>query len=208
MENINNFNNQFEAKNFKQFVSSFSRQEATNQNIESNRPVIVLPFDFFEGTDAMCNNTNREVRGFFLTRKSPNQSQDIFIIEAMLKLGYGSGGFVQADNDRFNAAIELLKQNPEMKAIDYHTHPNQLGSHYHENFSDFGEGNGGDANSLTNALNKNKKYMHVLITPTHFVTYGIQLPQFKVVKMNSNIVMSKYTDWQNQFNEILNRNSR
>ncbi len=202
------FIQQFEAKNFKNFVSSFRREEARNRSIELNRPSIVLPDEFFEVTASMCNDTDREIRGFFLARKTLNNSNDVYIIESILKLGYGSGGFVQADDDRFSAAIKLLAQHPEMKAIDYHTHPQNLSSHYSENFSNFGEGDGGDAKSLTNALNKNKKYMHVLITPTHFLTYGLDLPQFNVVKStNSNVVMNKFTYWQKEFNDILNQNN-
>jgi hypothetical protein len=198
--------NQFEAKNFRQFVTSFSYDQALSGNLEANHPAIVLPQEFFESVKSMCNDTDRESRGFFLSKKNSNNSQDIFIIESMIKLGYGSGGFVQADDDRFNAAIKLLTQHPEMRAIDYHTHPSQLGSHYSENFSDFGDDSmGGDARALTNALNKNEKYMHVLITATHFLTYGLKLPQFKVSKStDSNIVMSKFAEWQDKFNEILN----
>jgi hypothetical protein len=201
------FVNKFEARNFKQYVSSITHQEALSGNLETNRPAIVLPNEFFESLKSMCLDTDREVRGIFVVRENSDPSQDVFIVESMLKLGYGSGAFVQPDNDRFNAAIKLLTQHPEIRAIDYHSHPNNLAKHYHENFSDFGEDStGGDANALTNATNKNNGYMHVLITPTHFLTYGLKLPQFKVVKStDSDLVFSKFTDWQNKFNEILNQ---
>lgn len=201
---MENPNSRFEVKNFKEFVSSFTREDAQDGNIEANRPAIILPQEFLEATLQMCKNTDREVQGIFLAKKNPNSSQDIFIVEGMLNLGYGSGGFVKADSNKLRAAFELLKQNPNIRSIDYHTHPLHLGQHYHENFSDFGEGNGGDANALTDVLNKDNKYMHVLMTPTHFLTYGLKLPQFKVaLSTNSDVVIAKLDEWQSKFNSLL-----
>ena len=94
-----------------------------------------------------------------------------------------------------------------MKTIDYHTHPKNLDPFYYENFSDFGEGKGGDAKALTTALNRNKEYMHVLLTPTHFITYGLKLPQFAMVDSGKHTAVSdkqidKDIEWQKKFGDI------
>jgi hypothetical protein len=199
-------NNNLEANKILEHVSSFTREEALlPTSLESGKRVIILPKDFYQATLDMCE-VQKETRGIFLASRT-FEGDNKFPVEAILETGYGSSGSVFHDEKKFNAINELLKQNRDkVFAIEFHTHPKHLGSHFHNNFSNLG--GHGDVESLKNNVNRNDNYMHVLITPTHFLTFGLSNPKFVVADIDSlsgnqqNTVLRKQEDWMNKYKEL------
>ena len=213
---LENPSNKLEAKDFKKYVSNFTHEAALNGNVYDDRPVILLPEEFFDGLLKFVD-FDKEITGAFLVKTKNLISLNVFEINSIITLGIGNEGDVEPEDKKIKAINKLLRNHPELSSIVFHTHPKTLDSHYYSNFSDLGESNKGDAESLTKAFNRNNNYMHVLVTPTHFLTFGKNLPQFKVAKfpeaqsedersqieinrkLKQNIIFSKYEELQNEF---------
>ncbi len=189
----------FESKDVKPFVSSFSRSEVHNVSaFEQGKTAILLPKEFYEATVAMCQ-TEKETRGVFLVPKQGEAtSKGRLGIEGMLSIGYGSSTSVYPDEAKLRAINKLLQEyGNEVFAIDFHSHTVATGEAWRNKFS------GQDEQSIANGVNRYPGYMHVLFTPTNILTFGKAKPKFAVIDFTGSNILDKQAKWMQKFDQYL-----
>jgi len=180
--------------NISDFTQTFNRE--TGLKMTDNFPRIIIPDIFYDATVEICNTTNRETRGVLICKKFPNSS---FLIESVLVLGTGTSYEVFPEEKRLRAAQALLSRHPEFIAVDFHSHTTGTGESFYENFSS------DDISSLARAVSGYNGYMHVLFTPTHICTFGLQQPYFCVAEITNRTpdqLISRFAEILNEFNEL------
>jgi hypothetical protein len=182
-----------------ELIQSFPRTEIVSGLHRNQKPLIVLPIEMYDATLKMCRARN-EVRGimFYMT------SADHHIVRHMINIACGSPVEVSeeyTDIKKLNAANQLLHEKPDLKYIEYHTHTIGTGQIFYDRFS----GMGGDIGVLLNRLEKNPNYMHVLFTPTHILTFGVEKPGFAITTAPSSTIGQEMTEIDTLYRQILSK---
>ena len=193
--------NRIEVKDIPQYQSMFPRSGLKNfENLETNRPVIVLPEELYFKTIEMCKSVN-EKRGYLLIQKNEKSiAAGKFLVEAIIEISkdQGSPYSTFVDDKMFDAFGKVLNEySNEITRIEYHSHTSTTGGHWDDKFS------GGDDQSLSNNVNRDRKYKHVLFTPNNVLTFGMDKPQFKVAEIENNNTRNKQAIWMDRFHEFL-----
>lgn len=149
---------------------------------------ILIPNTFIHAVQQMCEH-NKETAGSLLCYQDGNT----IIVESLQILGNGGETSVYFDQEKLAKRRNLLSRHPGLIAIDFHTHPKPLGSGWWDTFSQQ------DMSAIAKFMNVSNDYRHVLFTPTHVGTFGINKPQVMFCA-EEYIALAKHAYWQKQFN--------
>ena len=127
---------------------------------------IVLPYEFNAKVNELVSK-KQPTCGLMIYKKDP-QDPGKMVVQYIFEIGDGEivSLFRMSNDQKYKVVLELLKLNPEMGSIEYHTHPQKMDSAVYESF------NPGDFPWMTSALNNNKEYIHLLLTPKCFCTFS------------------------------------
>lgn len=133
---------------------------------------IIIPEDILEQLKLLTEMEN-EINGIMLYRPTQIHGETACVVESFFFTGSGTGASVSRDPQRLRVINQFLKENPEYKIIDFHTHPRRLGDHWHRNFS------GQDIETFRDHLQDDPHYIGMLITPTHNLLYAPDSPELR-----------------------------
>lgn len=195
--------NEIRLEDIPQYQSSFSRENIKSlSNLEKNRVTILFPDEFYNATIEMCNAKN-ESRGVLLVSTDNSSFREgKLMVCAMLNQAeqQGSAFSVFLDKTKHDAMTNLLNDyKDKIQMIEFHSHTKSTGDYWADKFS------GQDNQSLANAINRHRGYMHVLFTPNNILTFGKGKPQIGVAKINKFDPLETQAYWQHLFNEYLKR---
>lgn len=155
------------------------------------RSTIVLPYILYNETLDICN-CDYEQAGFLYCSKGVVKGFECYLIEYIRIMTEGSAGNVCPHK-------KVVMSPPEKYvAIEFHVHPQILGAFWHDKFSS------GDYREFDVRNNNEIAYKHVLFTPTHIITYGNPIPDFKIERFDdekNNIVFRQQQYWQEKINK-------
>ena len=180
--------------NIRDFVNVFSREEIESNRVNIENSNILFPKNLYEATKEMCR-APKELRGFILAEEMFFQNKKFYITKFFSKLGYENISSAYTQKNRLKALETLSSRNKEKIIIDFHTHQECLGNEFHSRFSEQ------DFPSLINAVNRQPLYKHVLFTPTHILTFGLDKPTFIVLNLEESI--KNYERFNEEHNSIL-----
>lgn len=183
--------------NLVEHVSSFRREELHVPR-KMGSEAIILPKAFFKSTTQMAT-TQDETRGVFITNPDVVGRSTVHRVVFMEVLGTGTSTSVYPVEARMKAAEELLRMHPSFRSIDFHVHTTGTGDSFHDRFSD------GDFRTIARNLSQAPGYKHVLLTPTHVLTFGTSKPTFHLDNSNNPQVMQEYQRLKAEFEAILQR---
>lgn len=181
--------------NIRDLIQVFTRKETLINEFDGT-PTIICPLNVFDRSITFCSRVEETVGVMLYTEATPG----LLVVEAMIELSTG-GAYQVEHNDKTLAAMnQMLRDHAHLRYIEFHTHTQTTGAHWFDKFSDF---QGGDVTSLTNKLNRSNTYKHVLFTPTHILTFGLDKPKFIVIPNRSIEIEKRWDEWEKKFKEIL-----
>ncbi len=178
------------------FIRTFGRLEVYNEFENSGEKLIIIPRQFHLATHNMCMNTEREVLGALVCKKFPNGN---LMIESIITLGYGKPYNVSYDQNKISALEKLKQKHPEFCIIEFHCHTETTGESFYDNFSS------GDLKALAYQISTNNNYCHVLFTPTHVCTCGLNKPKFvasEIKGTEDDKLFSRYMEIHEEFEAL------
>jgi hypothetical protein len=131
-------------------IQVFSRQKLSEKYTPISGNTILLPSTLWEESQAICDG-KKERAGWLICKKDFYGDHILYMVECIYVAFTGDTGSVFPDK-------RLRLEEQEYSIIEFHTHPEELGSTWHDQFS------GGDISTLTKRLAENKTYKHVLFT--------------------------------------------
>jgi hypothetical protein len=148
---------------------------------------IILPDYFIRKINELCNKAN-ETTGRLVCNKSFYGDYIVYTVEHIFVSAEGTPGSVYRGRD-----VRLGDTNSNT-IIEFHTHTVSLHFWWHSRFS-----SGDIATFQRRETQEGRSYKHVLFTPTHFLTYGEETPEFRIVN-NTNpeaieIIRNKDLEW-------------
>ena len=133
---------------------------------------VIIPEDILENLELLTGMEN-EINGILPYRMATQGETTNCVVESSFFTGAGTGASVSRDPQRLKAINQFLQENPEYRIIDFHTHPERLGSHWHQHFSDQ------DVKTFRDHLKDDPLYIGMLVTPTHKIIWAPDKPELK-----------------------------
>ncbi len=133
---------------------------------------VIIPENILEKIRLLTKMEN-EINGIMLYKPTQIEGATACVVESFFFVGAGTGGSVSRDPQRLRVINQFLKDNPQYRVIDFHTHPRRLGSHWHQNFS------GEDISLFREHLRDDPLYIGLLITPTHTLIWAPDNPEVR-----------------------------
>ncbi len=174
-----------------EFVKVFDREEVVGKTGIITCSTIIMPQIFVEKTKKICE-VGAEKIGYLVCEQQLHNDQVCYMVEYILVTNEGT-----TTNVVQNKVFTKMAKGYE--AIEFHIHPKALGEQWYDKFS------GGDYNTFRKILSgEDKWYKHVLFTPTHILTFGIQKPDFRIATLNKeslDAAMERMMHWHEQLIE-------
>ena len=133
---------------------------------------IIIPEDILKKLKLLTRLEN-EINGILPYRMATQGKTTNCVVESSFFTGAGTGASVSRDPQRLKAINQFLQESPEYRVIDFHTHPERLGSHWHEHFSNQ------DIDTFKDHLKDDPLYIGMLVTPTHEILWAPDKPELK-----------------------------